>query len=98
MLKKLYKNCKMLFPIRFEDIDALVIREKLFKLYDEGVAREDIAQLELRMKSHFIDEPLGDIVKLATDIFNNIQDSHMIDVRNLKSITMSYSFFHIGIL
>jgi hypothetical protein len=43
MLKKLYRNCQMLFPVKFHQIDPLVIREKLYKLYDEGVAREDIA-------------------------------------------------------
>jgi hypothetical protein len=31
-------------------------------LYDEGVAREDIAKLQLRIKSHFLDEPLDVIV------------------------------------
>ena len=36
----------MIFPVKFAMIDPLVIREKLFKLYDEGVAREDIAQLQ----------------------------------------------------
>jgi hypothetical protein len=35
----------MIFPVKFNQIDPLVIREKLFKLYDEGVAREDIAKL-----------------------------------------------------
>jgi hypothetical protein len=35
----------MLFPVKFEDIDPLTIRKKLFKLYDEGVAREEIAQI-----------------------------------------------------
>ena len=43
MLKKLYRNAQMLFPKRFQDIDPMIIREKLFKLYDEGIAREDIA-------------------------------------------------------
>lgn len=62
----------MLFPVKFEDIDPMLIREKLFKLYDEGVAREDIAKLELRLKGHFLDEPLADVVALATDIFFNI--------------------------
>jgi len=33
----------MLFPVRFDDIDPQIIREKLFKMYDEGMAREDIA-------------------------------------------------------
>lgn len=55
-------------------IDPLLIRENLFKLYEEGVAREDIAQLQLRIKSHFLDEPLDVVVKLATDIFNNVHD------------------------
>ena len=32
----------MLFPVKFDDIDPNLIREKLFKLYDEGIAREDI--------------------------------------------------------
>ncbi len=74
MLKKLHRNCQMLFPVKFSDIDPIVIREKLFKLYHEGIAREDIAKIELRLKGHFLDEPLEVIVKLATDIFNNIQD------------------------
>lgn len=72
MLKKLHRNCQMLFPVKFSDIDPQIIREKLFKLYHEGIAREDIAKIELRLKSHFLDEPLDVIVSLATDIFNNI--------------------------
>ena len=56
-----------------------MIRSNLFKLYEEGVAREDIAQLELRLKSHFLDEPLDVIVTLATDIFNNIHSQKTID-------------------
>lgn len=43
MMKKLFRNSNQLFPVKFDKIDPLVIREKLFKLYDEGVAREDIA-------------------------------------------------------
>jgi hypothetical protein len=43
MLKKLIRNTQMLFPVKFSDIDPMLIREKLFKLYDEGIAREDIA-------------------------------------------------------
>lgn len=73
MLKKLLRNCQMIFPVKFFQIDPLVIREKLFKLYDEGVARADIAQLQLRIKSHFLDEPLDVVVKLATDIFNAVE-------------------------
>jgi hypothetical protein len=57
----------------------LVIREKLFKLYDEGVAREDIAKLQLRLKSHFLDEPLDVVVHLATDIFINVNSDNTID-------------------
>lgn len=56
-----------------------MIREKLFKLYDEGVAREDIAQLQLRIKSHFLDEPLDVVVRLATDIFNTVHAQKTID-------------------
>ena len=74
MLKKLLRNCQMLFPVKFGDIDPQVIRDKLFKLYEEGIAREDIAQIELRLKSHFLDEALDVIVRLATDIFTNIKD------------------------
>ena len=70
----------MLFPVKFSDIDPMIIREKLFKLYDEGIAREDIGQLVLRLKGHFLDEPLEVIVALATDIFNNIKDQNIIDV------------------
>jgi hypothetical protein len=43
MLKKLQRNCQMLFPVKFEDIDPETIRAKLFQLYEEGIAREDIA-------------------------------------------------------
>lgn len=48
-------------------------------MYDEGMAREDIAQLQLRLKSHFLDESLEVVVTLATDIFNNIKDQFTID-------------------
>jgi hypothetical protein len=80
MLKKLQRNVQMLFPVKFDDIDPDVIRQKLYKLYEEGIAREDIAQLQLRLKSHFLDESLEVIVKLATDVFNNIKDQNTIDV------------------
>ena len=33
----------MIFPVKFYQIDPLAIRESLFKLYEEGIAREDIA-------------------------------------------------------
>ena len=79
MLKKLQRNVQMLFPVKFDDIDPNVIRQKLYKLYEEGIAREDIAQLQLRLKSHFLDESLEVIVKLATDMFNNIKDQNTID-------------------
>lgn len=72
MLKKLQRNSQMLFPVKFEDIEPMVIRKKLFDLYDEGLARLDIAQLQLRLKSHFLDEPLENVVKLATDIFMTV--------------------------
>ena len=62
MLKKLHRNSQMIFPKKFEDIDPLLIREKLFMLYDEGVAREDIGELMLRIKGHFKDEDLGVVV------------------------------------
>jgi hypothetical protein len=64
----------MLFPVKFADIDPLIIRQKLFKLYDEGVARLDIAQIQLRLKSHYLDEPLESVVHLATEIFMFIKD------------------------
>ena len=79
MLKKLHRNCQMIFPVKFNQIDPYLIRSNLFKLYEEGVAREDIAQLQLRLKSHFLDEPLDVIVDLATDIFNNIHSQKTID-------------------
>ena len=66
--------------MKFQDIDPLIIRDKLFKLYDEGRARKKIAKIELRLKGHFLDEPLEVIVKLSTDIFINIKDKKMIDV------------------
>lgn len=79
MLKKLLRNCQMLFPKKFIDIDPLLIRENLFKLYDEGVAREDIGTLMLRLKGHFLDEELKVVVDLATDMFNNIPNQNTID-------------------
>ena len=57
----------------------MVIRTKLLNLYDEGIAREDIGDLQLRLKSHFLDEPLEGVVTLATDIFNSVQDKNVID-------------------
>lgn len=69
----------MIFPVKFYQIDPLAIRESLFKLYEEGIAREDIAQLQLRIKSHFLDEPLDVVVFLATDIFNKIHSQKTID-------------------
>jgi len=75
----------MLFPVKFDDIDPQIIREKLFKLYQEGIAREDIAQIQLRIKGHFLDEQLEVIVKLATDIFNNIRDQNIIDVIQISN-------------
>ena len=74
MLKKLLRNSQMLFPVRFEDINPMKIRTSLYHLYDEGIAREDIAELQLRLKSHYLDEPLEDVVNLATDIFNKVKD------------------------
>jgi hypothetical protein len=79
MLKKLQRNSQMLFPVKFDDIDPMTIRKKLFALYDEGVAREDIAELQLRLKGHFLDESLEDVVALATDIFTNVKDKNIID-------------------
>ena len=64
----------MLFPVKFADIDPEIIRAKLFKLYEEGIARQDIAQIELRLKSHFLDDSLEVIVNLATDMFLRVQD------------------------
>ncbi len=79
----------MLFPVKFDDIDPLVIRAKLYKLYEEGIAREDIAQIELRLKSHFLDESLDVIVKLATDIFNKVKDQNVVDVSSNSTIFYS---------
>lgn len=79
MLKKLQRNCQMLLPVKFEDIDPEVIRTRLFKLYEEGIAREDIAQIVLRLKSHFLDESLEVIVTLASDIFKRVKDQNTID-------------------
>lgn len=79
MLKKLQRNCQMLFPVKFADIDPEIIRAKLFKLYEEGIARQDIAQIELRLKSHFLDDSLEVIVNLATDMFLRVQDQNTID-------------------
>lgn len=79
MLKRLQRNSQMLFPVKFEDIDPLIIRQKLFKLYDEGVARLEIADIQLRLKSHYLDEPLEAVVHLATEIFKNVKDQHVVD-------------------
>lgn len=69
----------MLFPVKFDDIDPMLIRQKLFKLYDEGVAREEISQIQLRLKSHYLDEPLQSVVHLATEIYTNVKDQAVID-------------------
>ena len=69
----------MLFPKKFQDIDPLLIRENLFKLYDEGIAREDIGELMLRIKGHFLDEDLKVVVALSTDIFNTVSNPNTID-------------------
>ena len=79
MLKKLHRNCQLIFPVKFELIDPMVIRDKLFKLYDEGIAREDIAQLQLRIKGHFLDEPLDVVVRLATDIFKTVTNQKTVE-------------------
>lgn len=79
MLKKLLRNAQMLFPKRFYDIDPLIIRENLFKLYDEGIAREDIGGLMLRIKGTFLDEDLKNVVNLATDLFNTVTNPNTID-------------------
>lgn len=73
MLKRLQRNSQMLFPVKFEDIDPLIIRQKLFKLYDEGESRKAIAQIQLRLKSHYLDEPLESVVHLATEIYENVR-------------------------
>ena len=74
MLKKLHRNCQLIFPVKFDQIDPLIIREKLFKLYDEGIAREDIAQLQLRLKGHFLDDSLETVVNMAADMFQTLPD------------------------
>ena len=79
MLKKLHRNSQMLFPVRFEDINPMTIRTKLYALYEEGVAREDIAELQLRLKSHYLDEPLENVVTLATDIFHTVREQETVD-------------------
>lgn len=33
----------------------------------------------MRLKSHYLDEPLDGVVTLATDIFNTVEDSKVID-------------------
>ena len=91
MLKKMHRNVQMLFPVKFDDIDPMLIRQKLFKLYDEGIAREDIGQIVLRLKSHFLDEPLEDVYNLATDMFKNIPDQNVIDVNFSRLIRFSLS-------
>jgi hypothetical protein len=55
MLKKLYRNCSRLFPVKFNDIDPIILRQKLDNLYEEGNAREDIGKIELRLKAQFLD-------------------------------------------
>jgi len=79
MLKKLLRNSQMLFPVRFDDLDPFIIRSKLYELHDEGKARLKIAKLQLRLKSHFLDEPLESVVTLATDIFKTVEDKDVID-------------------
>ena len=76
----------MLFPVRFEDLDPFRIRRKLYKLANEGEARETIASLQLRLKSHFLDEPLESVVVLAADIFKEV-------VEKMESCDIVEQFF-----
>lgn len=43
------------------------------------MARQEIAQIQLRLKSHYLDEPLESVVHLATEIFENVRDPQVID-------------------
>ncbi len=43
------------------------------------MARLDIAQIQLRLKSHYLDEPLESVVHLAREIFYNVKDQQVID-------------------
>ena len=79
MLKKLLRNSQMLFPVRFDDLDPFIIRSKLYELHEEGNARQKIAKLQLRLKSHFLDEPLESVVVLSTDIFKTVENRDIID-------------------
>jgi Leucine-rich repeat (LRR) protein len=70
-LKKLLRNCERIFPKLFFQIDGEAIRNKLLELEDESISREQISQIQIRLKAHFRDEPLADVVNLATDLFHN---------------------------
>jgi len=69
MLKKLYRDCQQIFPIKFEQIDPLMIKNKLEKVFEETKEREEIAQLELQIRAHFATVPLKEVVRLSADIY-----------------------------
>ena len=55
-------------------------------LDDEETSRDDIVEIELKLKSYFLDEPLENIVKLATDIYYVFTDDqrHILLTKMLK--------------
>ncbi len=69
MLKKLYRDCHTIFPLKFEQIDPTVIREKLTKVFEETHERDETAKLQLKIRAYFVKEPLEQVVRLAGDIF-----------------------------
>ena len=73
ILKKLVRNFQLLFPVKFEDIDANIVRQKLENLHEESINREDIVEIQLLLRSNYLDEPLADVVKLATDIYHTFE-------------------------
>eukprot|EP00826_Nyctotherus_ovalis_P063138 TRINITY_DN9234_c0_g1_i2.p1 TRINITY_DN9234_c0_g1~~TRINITY_DN9234_c0_g1_i2.p1 ORF type:complete len:304 (+),score=125.38 TRINITY_DN9234_c0_g1_i2:80-991(+) len=68
VLKKLYRDCHTIFPLKFEQVDPNAIKEKLLKVFDETREREEISKIELEIKAHFTTVPLDKLVRLATDI------------------------------
>jgi len=69
VLKKLYRDCQTIFPLKFEQVDPNAIKEKLLKVFDETKEREEVSKIQLEIKAHFINVSLAELVKLSTDIY-----------------------------
>ena len=69
MLKKLYRDCHIIFPLKFEQVDPGMIKDKLVKVFEETKEREEISQIQLQIRARFVKEPLKEVVRIAGEIY-----------------------------